>query len=73
MGQTTLDDAVGEAFDKTARLLGLEPIADCHPGEQLERLAQEGDPTAIEFTLPLRKRKVSCEFSYSGLKTQVRR
>merc|ERR1712137_109728 len=70
---TTLDDAVGEAFDKTARLLGLQPSPDCHPGEQLERLAQEGDPSAIQFTLPLSKRKKSCDFSYSGLKTQVRR
>merc|ERR1712137_505793 len=65
---TTLDDAVGEAFDKTARLLGLQPSPDCHPGEQLERLAQEGDPSAIQFTLPLSKRKKSCDFSYSGLK-----
>jgi N6-L-threonylcarbamoyladenine synthase len=71
--QTTLDDAVGEAFDKTARLLGIEASPLCHPGEQLESLALGGNPKAIPFTRPLQRRKGSCEFSYSGLKTQVRR
>lgn len=61
----TLDDAVGEAFDKVGRLFGLP-----YPGgPHVERAAQSGDPTAFAFTrarLPER-----WDFSFSGLKTAV--
>ena len=66
---STLDDALGEAYDKTARLLGLEVGGGGGPA--LERLAREGDPSAYAFPVPLRKRK-NCDFSYAGLKTAVR-
>ena len=61
----TLDDAVGEAFDKVARVLGLP-----YPGgPNIERLAKEGQPTV---TLPaMLKGKGGYDFSYSGLKTAV--
>jgi N6-L-threonylcarbamoyladenine synthase len=60
------DDAAGEAFDKVARLLGLG-----YPGgPEISRLAQEGDPEAIPFTLPLKGQK-GFDFSFSGLKTAV--
>lgn len=65
LGQS-LDDALGEAFDKTARLLGLG-----YPGgPALEKLALEGNPDAFSFTPPL-KGRVGCDFSFSGLKTAV--
>lgn len=65
LGQT-LDDAVGEAFDKTARLLGLG-----YPGgPQIDQRAQQGDPTAFRFP---RAKVEGWNFSYSGLKTAVRR
>ena len=62
----TLDDAVGEAYDKVARLLGLP-----YPGGPfLDKLAQEGDKNRFKFT----KAKVSeYDFSFSGLKTAVLR
>ena len=66
---TTLDDAVGEAYDKVARMLGVE--ARPSGGAALEALAQEGDPLAVPFTLPLQRRR-TCDFSYAGLKTAVR-
>jgi len=66
---TTLDDAIGEAYDKVARLVGLAPIPS--GGAALEQLAQHGDPGSIPLTIPLRKRK-TCDFSYAGLKTAVR-
>jgi N6-L-threonylcarbamoyladenine synthase len=63
----TLDDALGEVFDKTAKMLGLG-----YPGgAAVEKLAQKGDPHAYNFPLPLRGR-VGCDFSFSGLKTAVR-
>jgi N6-L-threonylcarbamoyladenine synthase len=62
----TIDDAVGEAFDKTATLLGLG-----YPGGALiDRLAQQGSPTAIKFPRPL-LHDGSLNFSFSGLKTAV--
>lgn len=64
---STVDDAVGEAFDKSARLLGLDAS-----GAALERLAAEGDPDAIPFAVPM-IRNPTCDFSYAGLKTAVRR
>jgi N6-L-threonylcarbamoyladenine synthase len=66
----TLDDSLGECFDKTARLLGL-PVGG-GGGPAVEALAKDGDPTAIPLTIPLLKRK-DCDFSYAGLKTNVRR
>ena len=63
----TLDDALGETFDKSAKLLGLP-----YPGgPAIEKLAQMGDPEAFVLPKPLYKRK-NCDFSLSGLKTAVR-
>lgn len=60
----TLDDAVGEAFDKTAKLLGLP-----YPGgAQLAALAEEGDSARFHFPRPMVDRP-GLEFSFSGLKT----
>ena len=69
----TIDDAAGEAFDKVARLLGLP-----YPGgPQIDRVALEGDPTAIRFprglSLPKDLDKHRYDFSFSGLKTAVAR
>lgn len=62
----TRDDAAGEAFDKIARLLGLP-----YPGgPEIEKVAREGDPHAIEFPRPMLHEK-NYEFSFSGLKTAV--
>lgn len=62
----TLDDAAGEAFDKTAKLLGLG-----YPGgPALARLAESGDPKAFRFSRPMTDRP-TLDFSFSGLKTQV--
>ena len=60
----TLDDAVGEAFDKTAKILGLP-----YPGGPLiDKYAQEGNPKAFSFSKP----KISgLNFSFSGLKTGI--
>jgi N6-L-threonylcarbamoyladenine synthase len=63
---TTLDDAVGEAFDKCAKLLGL-----AYPGgPALARLAELGNEKAYEFPRPMRNR-AGLDFSFSGLKTAV--
>jgi N6-L-threonylcarbamoyladenine synthase len=62
----TVDDAVGEAFDKVAKLLGL----GWPGGPVLERLATRGDPTRHAFPRPLLGRP-GCDFSFSGLKTAV--
>ncbi len=62
----TLDDAAGEAYDKTARILGLG-----YPGgPKVEALAKEGDPFAIEFPKAYLS-KDSLDFSFSGLKSAV--
>lgn len=62
----TLDDAAGEAFDKTAKLLGLP-----YPGgPHLARLAQTGQPDRFRFARPMTDRP-GLDFSFSGLKTQV--
>ena len=63
---TTLDDAVGEAFDKTAKLLDLG-----YPGgPALAALAEDGDDTAFAFPRPMLNRP-GLDFSFSGLKTAV--
>ena len=62
----TLDDAAGEAFDKTAKLMGLP-----YPGgPQLAKLAETGTPGAYKFSRPMTDRP-GLDFSFSGLKTQV--
>jgi N6-L-threonylcarbamoyladenine synthase len=66
----TLDDSLGEAYDKVARLLGL-PVGG-GGGPAVEELAKKGDPKAIPFTLPMQTSK-TLDFSYAGLKTNVRR
>jgi N6-L-threonylcarbamoyladenine synthase len=63
---TTIDDAVGEAFDKVAKLLGL----GWPGGPALERLAEAGDPKSTALPRPLLGRP-GCDFSFSGLKTAV--
>lgn len=61
----TLDDAIGEAYDKVAKILGLE-----YPGGPIiDRLAKKGDARAIKFTC--RPIKNSFDFSFSGVKTAV--
>ncbi|MGH7046287.1 MAG: tRNA (adenosine(37)-N6)-threonylcarbamoyltransferase complex transferase subunit TsaD [Stellaceae bacterium] len=65
---TTLDDAVGEAFDKTAKLIGLG-----YPGgPAIERAGRGGDDRRFALPRPLLGRP-GCDFSFSGLKTAVRR
>ncbi len=64
---TTHDDAIGEAFDKTAKLLGLG-----YPGgPQVEREAAKGDATRFALPRPMQGRK-DADFSLSGLKTALR-
>ena len=66
LGQS-IDDAMGEAFDKTGRLLGLG-----YPGgPEIEKLAKNGDNKRFNFPQPLKGRN-NCDFSFSGLKTSVR-
>ena len=62
----TLDDAAGEAFDKTAKVMGLP-----YPGgPQLAALAEAGSPGRYKFSRPMTDRP-GLDFSFSGLKTQV--
>lgn len=64
---STIDDALGEAFDKTAKLLSLS-----HPGgPAVERAARDGDASRFRFPRPLLDRP-GFDFSFSGLKTAVR-
>jgi N6-L-threonylcarbamoyladenine synthase len=63
---STVDDAAGEAFDKVAKLLGL----DWPGGPALERLAADGDPTRFPLPRPMLGR-AGCDLSFSGLKTAV--
>lgn len=63
MGET-LDDAIGEAFDKSAKLMGMP-----YPGGHLiDKLAREGNPNAFKFPIPKVK---GFDFSFSGLKTSI--
>jgi N6-L-threonylcarbamoyladenine synthase len=64
---TTMDDAIGEAFDKTAKMLGLG-----YPGgPQVEQQAERGDPQRFALPRPMQGRREP-DFSLSGLKTAVR-
>ena len=63
----TLDDALGEAFDKTAKLLGL----GFPGGPAVEQAAKGGDPARFALPRPMLGR-AGCDFSFSGLKTAVR-
>ncbi|MEL7691638.1 tRNA (adenosine(37)-N6)-threonylcarbamoyltransferase complex transferase subunit TsaD [Citromicrobium bathyomarinum] len=65
---TTIDDAVGEAFDKTAKILGL----GFPGGPAVEKLAREGDPTAVPLPRPL-VNSGEPHFSFAGLKSAVLR
>ena len=63
----TLDDSVGESFDKVAKMMG-----HAYPGGPIiEKLAKEGDENRFDFPLPLKQHK-EIAFSYSGLKNSVR-
>jgi len=64
---TTIDDALGEAFDKTAKLLGL----GFPGGPNVERVAHDGDPARFALPRPL-KGTPGADFSFSGLKTALR-
>jgi N6-L-threonylcarbamoyladenine synthase len=64
---STLDDAAGECFDKTGKLMGLNYPA----GPEIDRLAEQGNPAAFDFPRPLMN-DASDDFSFSGLKTSVR-
>jgi len=63
----TIDDAAGECFDKTGKLMGLAYPA----GPEIDRLAEQGNPTAFAFPRPL-LHDATDDFSFSGLKTSVR-
>ena len=63
---TTIDDAIGEAFDKTAKLLGIEFPG----GPQIEVLAKKGDPNKYELPKPIFN-KGGCNLSFAGLKTAI--
>ena len=63
----TIDDAAGECFDKTGKLMGLAYPA----GPEIDRLAAEGNPSAYDFPRPL-MHDANDDFSFSGLKTSVR-
>jgi N6-L-threonylcarbamoyladenine synthase len=64
---STVDDAAGECFDKTGKLMGLAYPA----GPEIDRLAEQGNPKAFDFPRPL-LHDASDDFSFSGLKTSVR-
>ncbi|MGO8838070.1 MAG: tRNA (adenosine(37)-N6)-threonylcarbamoyltransferase complex transferase subunit TsaD [Limisphaerales bacterium] len=64
---STVDDAAGECFDKTGKLMGLPYPA----GPEIDRLAEQGNPRAFDFPRPLLN-DAGDDFSFSGLKTSVR-
>jgi N6-L-threonylcarbamoyladenine synthase len=64
---STVDDAAGECFDKTGKLMGLPYPA----GPEIDRLAEQGNPKAYHFPRPLLN-DPGDDFSFSGLKTSVR-
>jgi len=64
---STMDDAAGECFDKTGKLIGLPYPA----GPEIDRLAEKGNPKAFDFPRPMINDPTH-DFSFSGLKTSVR-
>lgn len=67
----TMDDALGEAYDKAARMLGL--ATPTGGGPALERLASTGNPRAVKLPVPMRRKgRKNCDFSYAGLKNALR-
>ena len=64
---STVDDAIGEAFDKSAKMIGL----GFPGGPAIEAAAQSGDARRFDFPRPMKGRP-GCDFSFSGLKTSVR-
>jgi N6-L-threonylcarbamoyladenine synthase len=64
---STIDDAAGECFDKTGKLMGLAYPA----GPEIDRLAEQGNPKAFDFPRPM-LHESGDDFSFSGLKTSVR-
>ena len=66
---STIDDAAGEAFDKTAKLLGL----GFPGGPAVEKEADKGDPKSVDLPRPLLNRSDTLDMSFAGLKTAVRR
>jgi N6-L-threonylcarbamoyladenine synthase len=64
---STVDDAAGECFDKTGKLMGLASPA----GPEMDRLSEQGNPAAFDFPRPLLN-DPGDDFSFSGLKTSVR-
>ncbi len=64
---STMDDAAGECFDKTGKMMGLVYPA----GPEIDRLAEQGNPKAFDFPRPLLN-SGNDDFSFSGLKTSVR-
>ncbi len=65
---TTIDDALGEAFDKTAKILGIEFPG----GPKLEKFAEKGDPNKFDLPKPIIN-KGGCNLSFAGLKTAILR
>ena len=65
---TTIDDALGEAFDKTAKLLGVEFPG----GPKIEKFSEKGDPNKFKLPKPIIN-KGGCNLSFAGLKTAVLR
>ena len=65
---TTIDDALGEAFDKTAKMIGIEFPG----GPQIEILAKKGDPNKYDLPKPIFN-KGGCNLSFAGLKTAILR
>ena len=61
---TTIDDAAGEAFDKAAKMIGI----DYPGGPDLDKIAEEGNPEKFSFAKPRIK---DLDFSFSGLKTSI--
>jgi hypothetical protein len=69
----TRDDAIGEAYDKVCRAVGVATLLNESMGAAVERVARTGNDRAIPLPVPMKKSKqaVSLDFSFSGLKTAV--
>ncbi|CAI5716112.1 unnamed protein product [Peronospora destructor] len=70
----TVDDSIGEAYDKVARMLNITSSGGngVHGGKLIEDMAARGNDRAFSFTEPMKHRK-DCDFSYSGIKTAMLR